>query len=136
MSSVSLRSKILKLVFLILLVAPLSLIVATPSQAAPTASAHPRCGNCTYVDTYVPGSASPIPYPCQPEGYNWNYPSVPIYWVTSHCRTRVWLHEDPWNGKNWGSGWTLCVSPLGSRSIPSQNEYPHNIYISENTSAC
>ncbi len=134
MSSMNLRSKLLKAGLVILLLAPLSVITATSSQAAPAHAALPMCGNCTYFDTYVPGSPSPIPYPCQPEDYNWNYPSVPIYWVASHCSTRVWLHQYVnWEG---GHGWSWCVAPYGSKSVPSQYEYPLNIYISANTSSC
>jgi hypothetical protein len=133
MSSVNLRPRLLKVVFVILLIASLSVITATSSQAAPAASAHPMCGNCTYFDTWVPGSTSPIPYPCWPEDYNWDYPSVPIYYVTSHCGTRVWLHQYV----NWQNhGWSWCVSPLAAKPVPSQYENPLNIYISANGSPC
>ena len=56
------------------------------------------------------------------------------------CVTRVWLHQDAWNGSNWGSGWTYCISPgagIGTPlNVPAQYQHPLNIYISENSAPC
>lgn len=71
-------------------------------------------------------------YPCEPTDYNWNYPLVPIVYVSSQCLTRVWLHEFV----NWkDGGWSWCVSPFASGAVPSKYQDPFNIYISRQTRA-
>ena len=89
-------------------------------------------------NTYVPENV--IGYECD-YGPNWNAPviQVPITGFANECNYRVWLHQDPWNGKNWGSGWTYCTSPgqyMPVNTLPAQYRYPKNIYVSTNPNHC
>lgn len=89
-------------------------------------------------NTYVPENV--IGYECD-YGPNWNAPSVqtPITGFANECNYRVWLHQDAWNGKNWGSGWTYCTSPgqyMPVNTLPTQYRYPRNIYVSTNPNPC
>lgn len=79
--------------------------------------------------------------PCD-YGSNFNGGNGPwnVIAADNDCVTRVWLHQDDWNGSNWGSGWTYCISPgAGINSplnVPSQFQHPLNIYISQNSDPC
>ncbi len=52
------------------------------------------------------------------------------------CNVRVWLHQDAWNGSNWGNGWSFCVAPFAGEFVPAQFQHPLNIFVSSNTAAC
>lgn len=74
-------------------------------------------------------------------GQNANYNGTNGPWnvLAAHngCFVRVWLHQDDWNGSNWGSGWTYCIAPGAYDTIvPSAYAHPLNIYVSSNSSSC
>lgn len=71
-------------------------------------------------------------------GANYNGTNGPfnVLAAASDCGVRVWLHQDAWNGSNWGNGWTFCISPGLGENIPSQFQHPLNIFISGNLSNC
>jgi len=75
-------------------------------------------------------------YPCEPENYNWDYPSIPIDATVNGCPVRVWMHEYP-NGLYQHKGWGYCVSPIDEVvSVPEQYRKPENIQITSNRSNC
>jgi hypothetical protein len=75
--------------------------------------------------------------PCL-ENTNYNGSNGPfnVLAAANGCGFRVWLHQDAWNGSNWGSGWSFCISKGKGEPIPAQNQHPLNIYISSNTTGC
>jgi hypothetical protein len=78
------------------------------------------------------------PTSCQ-QNQNYNGTNGPFNVLAAHngCFVRVWLHQDPWNGSNWGNGWTKCI-PGGTYdlSVPPQFQHPLNIYVSGNSNPC
>jgi hypothetical protein len=70
---------------------------------------------------------------------NYNGTNGPFNVLAAHngCFVRVWLHQDDWNGSNWGNGWTYCIAPGAYDTIvPSAYQHPLNIYVSSNSSSC
>jgi hypothetical protein len=70
---------------------------------------------------------------------NVNNPYIPIAGFVNECNYRVWLHEDEWNGSNWGTGWTYCISPgelVERGDLQAKYQNPKNIYISTNPDPC
>jgi hypothetical protein len=86
-----------------------------------------RCTGATWAGTS-----------CQ-QNLNYNGAHGPFNVLAAHngCFVRVWLHQDAWNGHNWGSGWSYCI-PGGAFdiAIPSSFQHPLNIYVSSNSSSC
>jgi hypothetical protein len=68
--------------------------------------------------------------------YNGSNGPFNVLAAASDCGTRVWLHQDAWNGSNWGSGWSFCISPGVGENVPSQFQHPLNIFISNNLANC
>jgi hypothetical protein len=73
------------------------------------------------------------------QNQNYNGTNGPFNVLAAHngCFVRVWLHQDPWNGSNWGNGWTHCIAGgTYDQIVPSQYQHPLNIYVSSNSSSC
>jgi hypothetical protein len=122
--------------------APRNTAASTRSGAARAALARPDAiqqnasPRTPLFITYVPENT--IGYECE-YLVNINYPYIPITGYNNECNTRVWLHQDLYNGSNWGSGWTYCISPgevLERGKLQAKYQNPLNIYISSNTSPC
>lgn len=58
---------------------------------------------------------------------------IPVDAIKNNCQTRVWLHKDP---NSTGSNY--CVNPNGGSATFRNDweQYPGNIQVSSNPSAC
>jgi hypothetical protein len=78
-----------------------------------------------------------VPMSCaQNKNYNGGNGPWNVVAAANGCTTRVWLHQDDWNGVDWGTGWSLCISRGAGESIPVQFQHPLNIYVSTNRALC
>jgi hypothetical protein len=137
---------------------PMAVLAAGVAPAATAATVHPETSITTAVmrpavSCGTPPNAGEVFQRCT--GTTWigvscssntNYnanPDAPfnVYEADNGCFVRVWLHQDPWNSgaKNWGGGWTYCVTAGFSGqavSIPAAYQHPNNIYISASSYPC
>lgn len=117
---------------------------ASASATTSVAAGHATAGVCSrspgfngFFDRCTGTQWAPIA--CD-YGFNFNGTNGPfnVLAADNDCITRVWLHQDPWNGTNWGNGWTFCIGPGNGtttpEAIPPQFQHPLNIYISNTSS--
>ncbi len=116
-----------------------SVVTAASTRSAPSPLATTPCGafQFNFAEFNRCTGSTWAGALCQ-VGANYNGSNGPfnVLAAASDCGVRVWLHQDAWNGSNWGSGWSFCISPGLGENVPDQFQHPLNIYISNNEANC
>jgi hypothetical protein len=103
-----------------------------PAYAKATENAFPAHAKAiTFFEADYSGNV--VDYDCTAGANYDSNPALQMQKAYNGCSFRAWLHEYT-NYVN--HGWAYCISPGKTVSIPSEYQFPHNIQITSNRSAC